>query len=261
MIKPVITICLLFSLLFMIGGIATTIKTDPLSVKQENKKKKRAQQSKPEPAIKPIRFYPAPPAKLPDLNTGYLFNENRSQGGTAQQKGADGQQINVVDVKDVFYVGSIIVGETRKGLVSYPTAKKKSTASKAKRKTSSSNNEQVFLKLGDNLGGYEVTDVEPDKIVFKKGSDVVEKMLNDPDKQRMIPPKSNIGKAKKPRPAPPRNQPRNLSTTPKPNSRPTPTQRKSVSAEVKGNKPITRRSRTMTPDEIKKFEREIVGSE
>lgn len=253
MIRQVITIGLLFSLLFLIRGVAVTLKTDPLPELQEVKKQKK-DRPKPVPAIKPIQFYP-PSATVPDLTSGYLFNEERALSAGKKEEG-EGQQVSSVDVKDVFYVGSVITGDMHKGIVSYPISKKKITGIRTARTAKASSMEQVFLKPGDILGGYEVVDVQPDKIVFKKDSDVVEKMLNDPEKQRLTPP------ATKPKPR--------KSMTRKAASSRTQTRRPSGTTNSTRNKYTTTsssrtrtqvtskpRSRRMTPEEIRELDREF----
>lgn len=263
MIRQVISIGLLFSLLFLIRGMAVTLKTDPLAELQEVKKQKKSR-PKPMPAIKPIQFYP-PLAAVPDLTNGYIFNEERGVAAEKKQEG-EGQQVSSVDVKDVFYVGSVIMGDMQKGIVSYPISKKKITGVRATQSAQKSSMEQVFLKPGDILGGYEVMDVQPDKIVFKKDSDIVEKMLNDPEKQRLTPPKptpkpgkSTIRKAvssrtQTGRPGTTSRVTRSKSTVTTPGRARTTTQAAPRPESSSGSSP---RSRRMTPEEMRELDREF----
>lgn len=161
---------------------------------------------KPEKAVLPsgipqekVSFYPQVPAKLPDLNEGYLFNEERSlisdEDAIAAENGDSGKNLYPIDMDKVFYAGSIIIGERRKGLVSFddPTYnlkkkdKKKDTKGKTKVK-SAKKTQHTQLQVNDKLGAYTVTAVEADRIIFEKGGKSIEKMLYDSNKTRIKPP-------------------------------------------------------------------------
>ena len=186
MIRLFITIGLCLSLVFMARGMVVTMKTDPLQTVAKHKKQKRG---RPVPIFKPIRFYPPPPPVLPDLSSGYIFIEGRTIASKNDvEESQNGQQDIRVNINDVFYVGSVITDKYRKGIVSYPVSKTPAPTIKGRRVSSKATRqaktEQAFLVQGDTLGGYKVTEVAADRIVFKKDNETIEKLLNDPDKKR-----------------------------------------------------------------------------
>ncbi len=143
-----------------------------------------------------IEFYPKVPTSLPDLRDGYLFNEKRilvvEEEG--QEKDLTGEYEEIkVKMDDVMYVGSLIRGDVRRGLVSYPAQRKK-TKSKVKRKNkktlrSSKNRDYARLLVGESFSDYKVIEIEADRIKFEKRGKTVVKFLNDPGKNRLAPPK------------------------------------------------------------------------
>jgi len=251
-----------------------TFDTSPL--KNIEKHQQKQNRSRIAAVVKPIRFYPPPPPVLPDLNTNYLFNEERAIAGNLAEQGAGGQQEAAVNIKDVFYVGSVITGESRKGIVSYPGSKTPAPAPTTRTRgrrvptvtSAESAMEQTFLSPGDSFGGYKVTEVEADRIVFKKGAEVIEKMLNDPDKKRKTvtpqPPRANsasrvttISPTASPPTAPSRNGiPRATPTTQRlRQTRPT------VQSRQQARPGRTPRAVRMTPEQIRQMEREIDQAE
>jgi hypothetical protein len=144
---------------------------------------------------KQVAFYPQVPKKLPDLNQGYLFNEERFLASAdAEEKvekveePTDGVKL---DMDQLFYAGSIIIGDNRKGLVSYvdlqdKSVKKKKKTSKTK-KGSFSKKKYAQVKINDQLGGYTVTELEADHIIFERGGKSIEKSLHDSSKVRIKP--------------------------------------------------------------------------
>jgi len=143
---------------------------------------------------KQVSFYPQVPKKLPDLNKGYIFNEERFL-ASADPEGKEEQVEELtdgvkLDMDQLFYAGSIIIGDNRKGLVSYVDLQakraKKKTTSKTK-KSSSSKKKYAQLKINDQLGGYTVTEVESDHITFERGGKSIEKSLHDSSKVRIKP--------------------------------------------------------------------------
>ena len=187
-VRLLITIGLVLSLVFLANGMITTLKTDPLAtLAAKPEKQKRARKA---PVSRATRFYPPPPPVLPNLNKDYIFNEERSLEGPSVAKTPTGKQEIRVDMNEVFYLGSVITDKYSKGIVSYPVSKAPTVpAAKGRRTTTrkpskTGKRKQVFLVPGDSLSGYQVTVVAADRIVFKKGSEVVEKLLNDPDKTR-----------------------------------------------------------------------------
>ena len=143
-------------------------------------------------------FYPKVPASLPDLRDGYLFNEERMlalEEEGQEEEDLTGQHEEIkVNMDDVMYVGSLIRGDVRKGLVSYPAQRKKiKSLDKLKRTTkktlwSPKNRDYARLLVGESFSDYKVVEVEADRIKFEKGGKTVIKLLNDPDKERIKPP-------------------------------------------------------------------------
>lgn len=143
---------------------------------------------------KQVSFYPQVPKKLPDLNQGYIFNEERflasadtEEKGEQVEEPQDGVKL---DMDQLFYAGSIIVGDNRKGLVSYVDLQAKSVQKKTTsqtRKSSSSKKKYAQLKINDQLGGYTVTEVEADHITFERGGKSIAKSLYDSSKVRIKP--------------------------------------------------------------------------
>jgi hypothetical protein len=128
------------------------------------------------------------------LNTGYLFNAERAL-ATEEESAAEadqGKNLYPINMDKVFYAGSIIIGEKRKGLVSFedPTyGLKKQNDKKGKVKAKpKSKTKYVQLAVNDQLGGYTVKEVETDYITFEKGGKSIEKMLHDNNKTRIKPP-------------------------------------------------------------------------
>ncbi|RJX33791.1 MAG: hypothetical protein C4531_04815 [Desulfurivibrio sp.] len=160
------------------------------------------------PAERNVIFYPPVPIALPDFNKGYLFNEERSiesaADGSGDGSGEDTASLSV-DMDAVFYAGSIIIGEIRKGLVAYPSPRatvlnRKITTRQAAPQDKERNYAQ--LAVGENFSGYTVAEVEADRIVFQKGSETIEKMLIDPKKSRITPPPLPKAPGKTPAAAP-----------------------------------------------------------
>ncbi|MCB2181684.1 MAG: hypothetical protein KQH63_06655 [Desulfobulbaceae bacterium] len=144
----------------------------------------------------PVKFYPAVPSPLPDLKKGYLFNEERllvddsAVAEITEESPTEGDG-PAVDMSTVFYSGSIIIGDLRKGLISYSEAKAqpvKKTKTRARTATKPKKTKYTQLVAGDTISGYKVVSVEPDRIIFEKGTEKIEKTLNDPGKVRLVPP-------------------------------------------------------------------------
>lgn len=145
-------------------------------------------------AAKPVPpaavFYPPVPVVLPDLNDGYLFNREREFEEVVMDRtrGVNG----MVDLAEVTYAGSLIVGEIYKGLVIYqkksPVARKVARASRrtarARRTAVKTEYKYKQLELGEKFMGYLVEKIAKDRIVFKKGDEVVEIFLYDQNKDR-----------------------------------------------------------------------------
>ena len=195
MLKTVIAIALLISLSFFVNEGRRSMSSGEHEAERPVKVKggyPLSGQEKPE-------FYPEVPASLPDLRDGYLFNEERmlsaaeEEGGEEEDAGGEHEEIKV-NMDDVMYVGSVIRGDVRKGLVAYPAQRKSpKTLDKIKRtkkKTlwTSRNQDYARLLVGESFSDYKVVEIEPDRIEFEKGGKRVVKLLNDPGKERIKPP-------------------------------------------------------------------------
>ena len=167
----------------------------------------RQEPEAPEPAVKAsekaapsvggqplVSFYPQVPAKLPDLSQGYLFNEERllasePKEGVEEKVEEPGDGIKL-DMDQLFYAGSIIIGDNRKALVSYVDVQTKTSQPAAKsraKKKDSSKKQYAQLKVNDQLGGYTVTEVEAGHITFERAGKSIEKKLHDSSKVRIKP--------------------------------------------------------------------------
>jgi|GEM_PF-3527839 len=133
--------------------------------------------TQPTPERPAIEFYPAIPT-LPDLHLGYLFNAERNLAG----RGRSGNTVAAANVHELIYAGSIIMGKNSKALLSFPLAPQSTDA----RPGAPARGGAAYFHVapGDSVGGYIVSEILPQKIVLKKGTEVVEKNLFDPRKQR-----------------------------------------------------------------------------
>ncbi|MFZ5765959.1 MAG: hypothetical protein ACOY4H_10235 [Thermodesulfobacteriota bacterium] len=160
-----------------------------------------AAKSKPQPVVpqeKSLPFYPPVPTVLPDLNQGYLFNAERFLPGEkdsvtpAEEDGEAGTEV-AVDIETMFYAGSIITGDVRKGLIVYPALAGPATPAQKGEPVVAAASPQKPRKYaeiapGDTVSGYSVVAVEADRLVLQKGEETIEKLLNDPKKERIVPP-------------------------------------------------------------------------
>ncbi|MEN8134916.1 MAG: hypothetical protein ABFS18_05200 [Thermodesulfobacteriota bacterium] len=135
-------------------------------------------------------LYPPVPAVLPELYEGYLFNSERifEEVATGTTRGGNG----AVDLAEVIYAGSLIAGEIYKGLITYqekgPVARRAAKPARRGARTRKTAAKTVAkhkqLERGEKFSGYLVEKIEKDRIVFRKGDEVVEKFLYDPNKDR-----------------------------------------------------------------------------
>lgn len=181
MTRLAITIALCLSFLLIVKGIVTTFESSPLPEEKAGETKN----GKVYKGSRPITLYPSVPAKLPDLDRGYLFNEERNLGGGVRA-GGDNTDI-AVNIDDVVYEGSLIDGNVRKAIISYPS-KPGGTARRSSRGSRVPTKEKEHFRLSENeiISGYKVVEILPEKITFEKGSERIEKLLFDSLKQREI---------------------------------------------------------------------------
>lgn len=204
MLKLAVSIALSLLLLFLVKEGYDSLRTEDISGGPVVTEKRR--QPLPAPSQTAMRgeFYPSVPTPLPDLYEGYLFNEERlleseddeGETDTAPPDTADDEL--KVDMDAVYYMGSIIMGDKRKGLISYPEPKSKPSASVSRRgrtptrlptrATRSTETNYAQLVVGDTLSGYKVIAVETNRLVLQKGSETLEKLLHDSAKVRATPP-------------------------------------------------------------------------
>lgn len=151
-------------------------------------------------AVQKTDFYPSPPPKLPDVAENYIFNaerhlvteEEKEKKKSAEKEDEEEEQGPEIDMENLIYSGSIIIGEKPKALVSYKEKikEKKRRPFPGRKSQKKSNKKQQFALLGvsDTLGQYKVTTVQPEKIIFQKDGETVEKMLYEQDIDRLIAP-------------------------------------------------------------------------
>ncbi len=172
-------------------------------------------------------FNPEVPSPLPDLAEGYLFTQDRLlDESDLDALNKDGKQekeiVSDLDLEEVTYSGSIIIGDLRKGLISYSSGQsqvKKGVRGATKGRVVMTHKQ---LNQGEVFKGFLVALVDEDRIVFERDGEKVEKLLYDQNKKR-IAVKSNAGKPaakaseKKPgakapsRPQPPKDLPQRRS--------------------------------------------------
>ena len=190
MLRLPIIIALLASLVFLINSGFEAGQGKPFS--------KPDTSPKPMPASVPtqgkINFHPPVPGHLPDLNEKYLFNAERLLEEEDEPAFEDKDDLDefIADFDDVKYVGSIISSKSRKGIVSYPAKKKKPTRRRSKSskpgRYSGKNLSYARLVVDDKFSGHKVTGIFPDKMIFEKSGETIEKLLYDSEKQRITPP-------------------------------------------------------------------------
>jgi len=142
-------------------------------------------------------LYPPVPEKMPDLNDGYIFNQDRQFEEEAfTVAGAGGRGMGgSIDLNEVVYAGSLIVGNVRKALITYQEAipARQRVANRRKRgqaRKSRVQKQKAYkhkqLDPGEDFMGYKVAKVEVDRIVFERGSEKIEKFLYDGSKDRVV---------------------------------------------------------------------------
>jgi len=145
-------------------------------------------------------FNPAVPESLPDVEKGYVFSEKRKI-----EKDLPAELVKPLVVEpgpevldSVIYIGSVIIGDLRRALVIFqepspnapapvrrPTGVRRPGPPPAPATASASSPQNKQLYLGDRLLGFGVAAIEPNRIVFEKGTLKVEKFLYDRNKKRL----------------------------------------------------------------------------
>ena len=198
MIRLAIVLALLLSAAVMMRGLAGDWLKN-LSTPVEDSAKKATPTGEvaavaPMPQAKTLQ--PQVPGVLPDLKVGYLFNPERMLVGADMPPAEEGTEDAANDntlgitasIDEVIYTGSIIADAFSRAIIVYPTARKAaqpaSQFAKKRLPMASGAEEHARLTVGDVLDGYEVAEILPDKLIFTKGDETVEKLLYDPDKKR-----------------------------------------------------------------------------
>lgn len=191
MVRAVITLILCLSVFVMMREISHTWRGQLSSSQVKAVKKAAADDSVP--AM--VSLQPVVPAMMPDLKPGYLFNEERTiveEAVVNQEPEFNGNDLGIdADIEQLTYSGSIIGDTFSTAVVMFPPAKKVSAPRNARGRrlnaSSTSSEESIQVNVGDVLSGYQIAEISPDKIVLKKGAEVVEKFLYDSNKKRVAP--------------------------------------------------------------------------
>ncbi|HFQ81184.1 MAG TPA: hypothetical protein ENK33_07420 [Desulfobacterales bacterium] len=193
MIKLAISAILFITVFVMMRGIATTWRENKMAEPAATVQR----------ANRPVKPPPArppgitPPAALPNLENGYLFNPERSLTGadnTAADKLNAANDLGIqTNISKVIYTGSIIGDNFKVAILTIPAPKTRfrptpqnrfSPRNRFRPPQNRSTVKNLRVKEGELLSGYKVTAITPDKIIFEKDGDKVEKLLYDPDKKR-----------------------------------------------------------------------------
>ncbi len=217
MMRPALILILLLTTAIMMRGVASDWRQGQVLPPESTAKKGSAVPAEsvvPLPQVKDLQ--PVVPGILPDLKEGYLFNPERTlvaekpQPTKEETASTDIKALGVdASIDEVTYEGSIIADAFSQAIIIYPAGQKAKEppqpASRSSRKASapqaSGPEEHARLEVGDMLDGYELTEILPEKLIFSKGEEKVEKLLHDPDKKRIDAPR-----AAGPMPGPPRPQ-------------------------------------------------------
>jgi hypothetical protein len=188
--KIILIIALFISFLFFSFTAVEGLRDRTISFQPKTRSRVQAQPLPP--SAKAIRLYPSLPANLPDLNEGYLFNQERNLKLPETGAGLATDEF-VIDMDEVLYDGSLISGSSRKALIRYPTIgsqmMRRSMGTLPKKVMAEKWSSRV-VEEGDTVSGYRVVSISPQAIVFEKDDGQVEKNLYTPDKDRaaFIPP-------------------------------------------------------------------------
>lgn len=188
--KIILIIALFVSFLFFSFTAVEGLRDRTISF--QSKTQSRTQEPPPLPA-KAIRLYPSLPADLPDLNEGYLFNQERNLKPLETGAGMTAEDEFAIDMDEVHYDGSLIIGSARKALIRYPTLSSpmmRRTMGTLPARAIAEKWSSRVVEEGDTVSGYRVVSISPQGIVFEKDDDQVEKNLYSPAKDRtaFIPP-------------------------------------------------------------------------
>jgi hypothetical protein len=183
MIKAALVALLGILALLLVKATFDTLVDRPPARPSEAVTTSIAKKSSPRP---PLRPNPVIAPGLPDLNAGYLFNSQRFLAKENRADAADKGPDHTIRPEDVVFNGALLGQGYRTALVSYTLAPKQEIrpgrpgpASQTSRRQGS-----IQLGIGDELGGYTVTEITADFILFSKAGETIKKTLFDSDKQR-----------------------------------------------------------------------------
>ncbi len=197
MIKFAISAILLITVFVMMRGIATTWRENKMAEPAAAARRTNKPVTPRSPAAQPPVAVPPAAAALPNLEKGYLFNPERNLTGTdntAAEKLNGANDLGIqTNISKVTYTGSIIGDNFKVAILTIPAPKTRFRPSLQNRfnprnrfrpPRNHSAVKNLRVKEGDLLSGYKVTAITPEKIIFEKDGDKVEKLLYDPDKKR-----------------------------------------------------------------------------
>lgn len=194
MLRIAIIFALFFSLLLLLRGTMIVWQDNPLPTSPEQEL---------QPAVSDdfkmgAKFNIPVPEPLPDLNKNYIFNVDRLlelAEEPLEPEGKEGKNIGDdinIDIESVSYMGSIISKDINKAIISYSPTPSRGFAARrsardrgARAATPASNSKYATLETGDTFNGYAVKSIAPDKIVFARDEEKIEKFLHDPEKKRL----------------------------------------------------------------------------
>ncbi|MGV1100718.1 hypothetical protein ACUUL3_15075 [Thiovibrio sp. JS02] len=186
-IRLAITVLLLFVLLAQVRAMVVAL--GPVSLPAPAPPETKAPlEARALPADRSISLQPAPPSRMPDFNEGYIFNAERSLKGGG--KNGQAQTVENIDIARIQYSGSIITAASTKALLSYGGGIPQQQGLVRGRMPAPQAQKQGFLQVvvGDTVGGYKVAEILPEKIVFSRGGEKIEKFLYDRNKERAVAP-------------------------------------------------------------------------
>lgn len=192
MVRSLLIMALLATLFFTLKYLQPEVEPPPGKAAAT----REAQPPAETPAAGTNLFNPPVATPLPDVEKGYIFSEKRKiekDDPAAAAKAAAAAEVGPDLLATVTYTGSLIIGETRRALVTY---QEQSQAAPPRRPvggrgpapaaaSAQSGTQYKQLTMGDKFLGYAVAAIEPDRLVFAKGEQKVEKFLYDRNKKRM----------------------------------------------------------------------------
>lgn len=198
MLRISVIAILLLTLLYLGNNIGAALKGGGLDMQPEAPGvKEKKSETRPD----KLTFNPGAPPVMPDLNKGYVFQEDRllepdEMEGFVENAEAGAGEEAAGDIEDVIYAGSIIYSTVRKAIIAYQEESEAAAPIRRMRGGSpanrparrSSGNEYVYRHVlqGSMFRGYKIAEVSPERIVFEKDAQEIVKYLYDQNKERVI---------------------------------------------------------------------------